>query len=373
MLIPLQYSGKEIPDLESNIDNRICDLITLIRKEAASRGAVDVANLAQFFTLDVLTEIAFEKPFGYLTQNQDVHQYIQQVSDFLHMLELCSNFPTIRSIVFSKLMSPFQPKPTDKSGMGAMLGVAKRVVRARYAGESAARQDMLGSFIKNGLSQDEAESEAMLQILGGSDSTATAIRMTFLYILTNPTVYIKLMQEIDGARGRIRAPVITSAEARTLPYLQACIKEGLRIWPPLVGLQGKVSPPEGDTVDGTFIPGGIEVCWCPLSMQHRKDIFGPDADIFRPERWLETAEQDDGGLRLSRMERTLELVFGSGKYGCLGKTVAFIELDKVFVALLQSFEWGLVNPVSPMKTICHGVHVQTDFWVQVRERAQSVL
>ena len=363
-----QYSGKEIPSLESNVDDRVIDLISLIRRETAQGKAVDIARLAQYFTLDVLTQIAFEAPFGYLAQNEDVHQYIQQVSKFLHVLELCSNHPTMQSILSSRAMAAFSPKPTDKSGMGAMLGVAQRVVYARYAPGAKIREDMLGSFIKNGLTRDEAESEAVLQILGGSDSTATAIRMTFLYILTNPTVYVKLVQEIEANCKRLSSPVIKSSESQTLPYCQSCIKEGLRMWPPLVGLQGKISPPGGETVNGLFIPGNVEVCWNPLSMQHRRDIYGSDADVFRPERWLEAAAQDDGGGALNRMEKTLELIFGSGKYGCLGKTVAFMELDKIFVALLQNFEWGLVNPVNPIQTICHGVYVQTDMWARAQER-----
>jgi cytochrome P450 len=52
------------------------------------------------------------------------------------------------------------------------------------------------------------------------------------------------------------------------------------------------------------------------------------------------------------MERMLELVFGSGRFGCLGQHIAMIELDKVFVALLQEFELGIVDPMKPMETVC---------------------
>ena len=77
--------------------------------------------------------------------------------------------------------------------------------------------------------------------MAGADSTATAMRTTFLYIITNPSVYSKLREEIsEGLRdGRISSPVIRDVEAKELPYLQACIKEGLRIWPPLTGLMTK--------------------------------------------------------------------------------------------------------------------------------------
>ena len=61
-------------------------------------------------------------------------------------------------------------------------------------------------------------------------------------------------------------------------------------------------------------------------MMRRVDIFGPDADVFRPSRWTEANEEV-----YNRMFRTQELVFGTSRYTCLGKNVAIMELDKVFV------------------------------------------
>ena len=101
--------------------------------------------------------------------------------------------------------------------------------------------------------------------------------------------------------------------------------------------------------------GGIEVCHNAYTTQRRKEIYGPDADYFRPERWLEAAAEadrlDGGALRsdliqrgeisdiekrpamnetnssqsrLAHMESTLELIFGSGRFGCLGRHIALI-------------------------------------------------
>jgi cytochrome P450 len=365
LLTSLSYSGKEIPNLEANIDSRIHDLLKLIRQESVEGKAVDFAKLAQFFTLDVLTEIAFEKPFGFLTQNTDVFEYISEVSAFLHILELCCNFPTVQKIISSRILAGLKPKPTDKTGLGAMLGIAQGVVKRRYASDAKYHEDMLGSFKKNGLTMEEAEGESMLQILAGSDSTATAIRMIFLYVLTAPSVYAKLTREI---RAGATSPTVKTSDARAMPYLQSCIKEGLRMWPPLAGLLTKVAPEGGETFKDTFIPPGVEVCWSPFSMMHRKDVFGMDADVFRPERWLEAADDSNKDV-LNKMDRTLDLVFGSGKYGCLGKTVALLELDKVFVALLYDFDWAVVDPVTPIRTRCHGVHVQTDIWLRAYPRS----
>lgn len=70
----------------------------------------------------------------------------------------------------------------------------------------------------------------------------------------------RLKAEIDEAvdNGSISSPTQDS-EARALLYLQACMKEGLGLWPPVTGLFPKVVPPEGDTFNGVFLPGGIEI------------------------------------------------------------------------------------------------------------------
>ena len=187
---------------------------------------------------------------------------------------------------------------------------------------------MLGSFIRRGLSQADCEGETMIQIMAGSDTTATAVRATLLNIVTHPHVYVKLQQEIDLAvkENRISKTTITNAEAKQLPYLQAVIKEGLRIWPPLVGFLAKVATKEGDTFRGKFIPEGTRVGWAVWGIAQSIEVFGEDAKMFRPERWLEAAPE-----QRARMDKTHDFIFGSGKYGCLGKTVAFIELNKVFV------------------------------------------
>lgn len=61
-----------------------------------------------------------------------------------------------------------------------------------------------------------------------------------------------------------------------------------------------------------------------IAVQLRKDVFGEDADIFRPERFLECSKE-----KKIDMERTVEMAFGSGKYQCAGKVMAFVEIYKV--------------------------------------------
>ena len=185
---------------------------------------------------------------------------------------------------------------------------------------------MLGAFVRNGLSQRRIESEVLFQIIAGSDTTATGLRATILYLITAPRVMEKLRAEIDAAEaaGIISNP-IQNAEAKGLPFLQACIKEGLRMLPPFTGLVMKKVPPGGDTIKGQYVPGNTSIGHNTWSIQ-RNEVYGEDPDVFRPERWIDADSET-----VVQMERTLELVFGYGRWGCLGKSIAYMELNKFFV------------------------------------------
>ncbi|EMR65628.1 putative cytochrome p450 protein [Eutypa lata UCREL1] len=152
-------------------------------------------------------------------------------------------------------------------------------------------------------------------------------------------------------------------EAKTLPYLQAVIYEGLRIHPPFTGLLCKKVPPEGDTYDGKFIPGGTRIAHSTWSIMRNKQVFGEDVEVFRPERWLGI---DDA--RRTTMERTVDLAFGYGRWACAGKTVSFMELNKFYVELLRHFDFQLVNPTQPWHSVNQGFFLQKDMWVKVTER-----
>jgi cytochrome P450 len=186
---------------------------------------------------------------------------------------------------------------------------------------------MLGSFIRHGLTEEEASGEALLQIVAGSDTSASTIRVVMLSLLSNPAAYRKLQAEIDSriTAGKISSP-IRDVEARQMPYLQAVIKEGLRILPPAAGTFFKTVPPGGDVIDGKFIPAGTQIGSSPFGIHHSKKLFGPDAELYMPERWLEADE-----THLAQMTSTVDLVFHYGKYQCLGKPVALMEFNKIFV------------------------------------------
>jgi cytochrome P450 len=150
--------------------------------------------------------------------------------------------------------------------------------------------------------------------------------MTLLYVLCNPPVGTKLREELGAAiaAGKISSP-IKDSEARQLPYLQAVIREGIRIFPGATPPLFKTVPKGGDVIDGHALPAGTQVGVNIFGMMRSKRYWGEDADLFRPERWIEA-----DGPRLERMSTVLEIHFGFGRYKCLGRPIVFLELNKVF-------------------------------------------
>jgi cytochrome P450 len=86
-------------------------------------------------------------------------------------------------------------------------------------------------------------------------------------------------------------------------------------------------------VDGVekFAPGGTQIGWNSWGMMHDPEIFGADCEVFRPDRWLHRDASEKEAARIVRMTETVTLNFGSGRFGCLGRGVATMELNKAVV------------------------------------------
>lgn len=82
-------------------------------------------------------------------------------------------------------------------------------------------------------------------------------------------------------------------------------------------------PSEGDTYHGKHIPGGIAIGYSAMGMLMNKKIWGDDAETFRPERFLEGPEDE-----VQARNSTVEYAFGYGRWRCLGRNIAQMELNK---------------------------------------------
>ncbi|KAJ6441509.1 benzoate 4-monooxygenase cytochrome P450 [Purpureocillium lavendulum] len=358
------YGGKDVDHVHDLIDEQVTNLVSLIDKQLSDtdkRGVIDLAEKIQYFSLDVISSLAFGKTFGYMAMNKDRFGYIEMAGKTVYILVSTTLIPGVISLMQSPYLSWLVPSVKDMGGIGDIIRFAEDVVAERFGKNPIVKRDMLGSLVSHGLSQKETECEALVQMIAGSDTTATAIRSTILFIITSPYVYVRLQNEIDTAvkEGRISEP-ITHAEAQAFEYLQAVILEGLRLFPPAAALYPKVCN-TNQVVCGVNIPAGTNVAWSPWTIMRNKDIFGGDAEVFSPDRWL-------GDKKTRQMEQTVMMAFAGGsRWECLGKNIAMIELNKLF----RRFDFTLVDPTNPWKTFNAGLFSQSDLQVQVSRRHGS--
>lgn len=199
--------------------------------------------------------------------------------------------------------------------------------------------------------------------VAGSETTATVIRVILLYIVASPHIYRRLRQEITEAvsEGRASNP-ITDVESRQLPYLQAVIYEGIRIRPATTGMFFKDVPASGETMHGRYIPPGTSIGINASALLRSEALFGPDPQVFRPERYLEVDKETS-----AQMKRDVEIVFGYGRWMCAGKPIAFMELNKVIFELLRVFDFQLVEPEVAMKSESYMVFHDQNLVLRVTE------
>jgi cytochrome P450 len=160
-------------------------------------------------------------------------------------------------------------------------------------------------------------------------------------VISHPSICQKLQHEIDliaEEQGTSSTECVSDSILKNLPYLQACISEGLRMYPAITQLRERVVPPEGDNIHGHYVPGGTFVALNGLA-SHLDPIYGDDLDVFRPERWL-----DQDVAHLAQMQRNLDLNFGYGSSKCLGVNLARTEMNKVVfeVSFRQRCEHAII-------------------------------
>jgi cytochrome P450 len=104
--------------------------------------------------------------------------------------------------------------------------------------------------------------------------------------LRNPRSYSALQAEIDKKARDIKlSNPISYADAKVMPYLQAAMKEAMRLHPAVGIPMPRYVPKGGAEIDGKWYPAGTVVGVNTWVMHHGRAVFGQDADIFRPERW----------------------------------------------------------------------------------------
>ena len=121
------YAGSENPYLEESVDDRLQDFTNLVRAKYTSSEKktkrIDFGELAQYLTLDIITDMAFGEPAGFLAEDGDLFQYLETMSGALPKFEWVSALPWLNSMLRTPILSRLvMPSPKDKSGVGHLMG-----------------------------------------------------------------------------------------------------------------------------------------------------------------------------------------------------------------------------------------------------------
>jgi cytochrome P450 len=114
-------------------------------------------------------------------------------------------------------------------------------------------------------------------------------------VLSKPNVHEKLVAELHSSQ---LSEIVQYSEGISLPYFQACLKEAMRLQPAVGFNILRIMPNNSGDIDGVRVPAGTKIAVNAWVMHRNKEVFGDDADCFRPERWLECDNKN-----LKTMER----------------------------------------------------------------------
>ncbi|KAK0611729.1 cytochrome P450 [Immersiella caudata] len=361
------YAGKGVDSFEDSVDRGTSSLLRSMNKFAESGEPIDMSRQAHFFTLDTLGEVVYSTPMGYLKNNRDMGNFLKINEKILPIMLLLSSYESIFGLMHYWPLKYLMPREGDGVGAGAIMTYTRTLIDERFQPGAEEKRDMLQSFIRNGLDKTDILQEVTLQFFAGTDTTSNTITMVIYHLVTNPRAYKRLQKELDDATaaGRLSTPVKDS-EVRQLEYLQACIREALRLMPPTTSTHFyKAAPLEGDTLCGSRLPFGTRMPTSPLiyTLGRMKSFWGEDVEQFRPERWIEADEE-----RRQAMVTRVELVFGHGQFACLGKVLAWMEISKTVSELLRSFDVTVANPFKAMKAKSAMTWIMHDFVVNVEKR-----
>jgi len=130
---------------------------------------------------------------------------------------------------------------------------------------------------------------------------------------------------------------VTWSDTRHMPYLDAVVREGLRIHPAIGLSLERIVPSSGLTIGKHYLPPSTIVGCNAWALHRDENIFGKETDEWRPERWLECSQE-----ARSEMNGAL-FSFGMGPATCIGKNISLMEIYKFVPALLSRYKVSILH------------------------------
>jgi cytochrome P450 family 110 len=301
-------------------------------------AAIDRMPLHEPFALhpimqDITLDVVLRAVFG-LEQGPCMNELRALLVELLQPPPAIVAFLPVRFLDF-----PLSPYRTFLRRRDAVDRALRDVVRARLASTDPPGTDILSLLLSArdeqgvAMTEDELRDELITMLIAGHETTATALSWTFALLLEHPEVGARLTDELAGARS---GDALDLEAATGLDYLDAVIKESLRLRPVLPDVVRQVQTPF--SLAGYTIPAGVSLAPC-IHLAHRRAETYPEPLAFRPERFLD-----------ARIDPYAWLPFGGGIRRCLGMAFALYEMKVVLALAWSRLRLRLAKP-GPVRAI----------------------
>ncbi|KAF8535867.1 cytochrome P450 [Trichophaea hybrida] len=312
------------------------------RIEDDTSGCIELQNLLQKLTMDSSSDFLLGSPVGALASEESGSGV--NVQNFTEAFDIAQTVIATRWVL-SNLYWLYNPKYFQQACSVVHSQVQKYVNRALKLRSSAPtttttspKKRYIFTEVLAETTQDPRiiQDQVLSVMLAGRDTTASLLSWTVLCLSRNPSVFQKLRAAISDTVGvDSSARIPTQAELRSITYLRWVLHEVLRLYPPLhANTRCPIKPttlPFGGGPDGTApiaLRKGEKVVASFFGLHRRKDLYGTDADEFRPERWGEEKLRKIGWGWIP---------FNGGPRICLGQQMALTHASYFLTRLLQVY------------------------------------
>lgn len=338
-------------------------------------AATDIQSIFFRLTIDSATEFLF----GESVESQlGAIQGLQRIEDSFAGYFDNSQWVCAQRSRFERLAFIVNNKETRHSDQQVHAFVDKVVDRALKAtknektapadAEKSGHYVFLNALVEVTQDPIELRSQLLNILLAGRDTTASLLSWTFLMLARNPEIFRKLRETIIETFGTYSNPQnLTFSALKNCQYLQYVMNESLRLYPvvPFNRRQAArdTTLPRGGGPDGespVYLKKGNAVVYSVHVMHRRKDLWGEDAEEFKPERWS------------NRKAGWEYIPFNGGPRICIGQQFALTEAGYVIARLLQRFDqiedvnpdqkprWSMTLTAAPADLVTVRMHEAAD-------------
>ncbi|KAK8136736.1 hypothetical protein PG984_004676, partial [Apiospora sp. TS-2023a] len=310
-------------------------------KPIANGGTVvDLNHWITYFTFDVLGEVTFSKPFGFLAAGRDIRDTVANSRYLVAYLAFVGRYPALHHATLGNpLLSRLGIQPTSHIYDTVEAAMADRARNPHVRRDMMAQWGGVREAHPDRMEEGEIGNAALANVGAGGDTTSATIQACLHFVVNtgNGGLWRRLRGEIDGAQSRGElSEMISFAETQRLPFLQACIKETYRCHPAFGTAYSRIVPPEGFTVGGRTFTSGTVLSVNSWVINTNRSVFGADADTFNPDRWMDPEEAKRIGPYLMH--------WGTGYNQCPGRNLANLETCKVVAQLVRDYD---IEPTQP--------------------------